>query len=279
MPVSPPYSFPTPTPLPASRGTGIARYSHLIASFVSNDLKTRYAGSSVGLFWTVGKPLLELLTYTFVFTILLRVQFRSDFDTVSNALYLFCGFVAWLAVSESVQRTGNIIRENGHLIKKVHFPPAILPIYACLSEAVNQVLRFLLLMAAFLAVGGSLSWTLLWVPVLMIFQLVFTVGLAMLVSCASVYFKDIVQVLPSALMIWMFVTPVFYPSDVYARQYAPILVLNPLSHLVGMYRLVMLDHLPPLPGQMVTFAVATVILALSGGMIFHRHSHHFVDLV
>lgn len=263
----------------APGGAGLRRYRHLIASFVVNDLQTRYAGSSVGLFWTVGKPVLELLTYTFVFTILLRVKFRADFDTLQNALYLFCGYIAWLTVSESVLRTGNIIRENGHLIKKVHFPPAILPLHVCLAEVVSQALRFAVLLLAALLAGNPPSGHVAWVLPILVLQIAFTCGICMLVSCAAVYFKDVVQILPSVLLIWMFVTPIFYSDTAYPPLYKPILVLNPVSQLVGMYRLVLLEHQPPLPGQVAVFAAAAVLSLALGAVVFHRHSYEFADLV
>lgn len=257
----------------------LRRYWALTRSFAINDIRTRYVGSLMGFFWAVVQPLLELVTYTFVFTVILLVRFEDHYDTWTNALYLFCGMVAWLSISETLTRSVNVIRENAHLIKKLRFPPSVLCGYLVLSEGFSALVRFALLFSAALLVGQGLSLhTLLFLPILAV-QLVFTLGLTMLLATTQVYFKDTQHLLGPALMIWMFITPIFYPASLFPREFSPLLMLNPLSHLIGIYRELILNQVFPQWGSLVIFATMAITTFLLGAVTFHRHSRRFPDLV
>jgi len=257
----------------------LRRYGALTRSFAINDIRTRYVGSLMGFFWAVVQPLLELGTYTFVFTVILLVRFEEHYDTWTNALYLFCGMVAWLSVSETLSRSVNVVRENAHLIKKLRFPPSVLCSYLVLSEGFSALVRFGLLFAAALLLGQGLSLhCLLFLPVLAV-QMLFTLGLAMLLATTQVYFKDTQHLLGPALMIWMFITPIFYPASLFPKQFSPLLMLNPLSHLIGIYRELVLNHVFPQWGSLVIFTTMAVTTFLLGAITFHRHSRRFPDLV
>ncbi len=255
------------------------RYWSLTRSFAINDIRTRYVGSLMGFFWAVVQPLIELVTYTFVFTVILLVRFEDHYDTWTNALYLFCGMVAWLSISESLSRSVNVVRENAHLIKKMRFPASVLCGYVVLSEGFSSLIRFALLFGAALLVGQGLSLhALLFLPVLAL-QLLFTLGLAMLLATTQVYFKDTQHLLGPVLMIWMFITPIFYPASLFPRQFSPLLMLNPLSHLIGIYRELILNHVFPQWGSLVIFSTMALTTFLLGAVTFARHSRRFPDLV
>ena len=255
------------------------RYGLLVRTFVVNDIRKRYVGSMMGFFWTVVQPLLELVTYTFVFTVILLVRFEEQYDTWTNALYLFCGMIAWLSFSESLTRSVGVIRENAHLIKKLSFPPSVLCAQVVLSEGFSALVRFVMLFVAALLVRDQLApHAILFLPVLAL-QLLFTMGLSMLLATTQVYFKDTAHILAPALMIWMFITPIFYPASLFPKQFAPVLMLNPLSHLVGIYRELILNGVFPQWGSVLIFTTMAVTTFLLGAVTFHRHRQRFPDLV
>lgn len=262
-----------------SVSTRAARYWLLVRSFAVNDIRKRYVGSLMGFFWTVVQPLIELVTYTFVFTVILLVRFEPHYDTRTNALFLFCGMVAWLSFSESLSRSVDLIRENAHLIKKLSFPPSVLVASVVLSDGFNALVRFAMLFLAVLATRqGMTAHALLFLPVLLI-QMVFTMGLAMLLATTQVYFKDTRHLLGPALLIWMFITPIFYPASLFPKQFAPLLMLNPLSHLVGIYRELILNHVFPQWGSVLIFTTMAATTFVLGAVTFTRHSRRFPDLV
>lgn len=269
-------SYAPPEPSPLSRAL---RFAGLVRSFVDKDLRTRYVGSGMGFFWTVIDPLIELLTYTFVFTVILKVRFQDNFSLGVNALYLFAGMVPWFTISESLTRCTNVVRENHHLIHKVRFPAALLPTYVVLSETFNQVIRFGVLFAAVLLIGHGLSWHIVLLLPVLVLQTAFVLGVGMLLATTQVYFKDTRQLLAPALMIWLFITPIFYPASLFPARFAPVLMFNPLSHLVGIYRELILNHRPPHPGSLIIFGTSAVLVFALGYATFKRHEREFPDLV
>jgi ABC-type polysaccharide/polyol phosphate export permease len=262
-----------------SLGEMTEHYLDLVRSFAVKDVRMRYVGSLMGFFWTVVHPLLELLTYTFVFTVILQVRFEDHYSMGSNALFLFCGMVPWLTLSESLTRCTNVVRENSHLIRKVRFPPSVLCSYIVLSETFNQVIRFMLLFAAALIIGQGLTLhALIIIPVLFL-QVMFTLGLSMFLATTQVFFKDTLHLLSPILMIWLFITPIFYPAHLFPKAFTPLLMLNPLAHLVGIYRELILNHRLPHWGSVVIFGTCAALIFVLGSFVFHRHSKRFADLV
>lgn len=255
------------------------RYRNLLMAFVVNDLKFRYVGSSIGFFWTVIDPILELAIYTFVFSVLLKVRFAPDGDTIHYALFLFCGMITWFNLQETLTRSTSIIAEHAHLIKKLPFPCAILPSHLVLSGMVNQVIRTFILLVGMVLAGYGLSAHALLIPLVMVLQAIFTLGLSMLVATVAVYFKDIAHMVKAGLMIWMFVTPIFYPPSSYPKEFSVLLVLNPLAHLVGMYQELLLNQRLPHQGSIIIFVVASVFIGVIGSYFFARYQDRFADLV
>lgn len=257
----------------------LARFYGLVRSFVVKDVRTRYVGSLIGFFWTVIQPLLELLTYTFVFTVILRVRFSDRYSVATNALFLFAGMVPWFMVSESLTRCTVLVRENAHLVKKVRFPAEVLPTSIVLAESFNQLVRLALLLVAAVIIGQGVSWHVLLIAPVLGLQILFVLGLGQLLATTQVYFKDTQHLLAPALMIWLFITPIFYPASLFPERFAPLLLFNPLSHLVGIYRELLLNHRPPHPGSLIVFGTFAVVAFWLGRVTFRRHAREFPDLV
>ncbi len=250
----------------------------LLISFVFNDLKFRYLGSSIGFFWTVMNPLLELITYTFVFHIILDVKFHASGGTIHYSLFLFCGMVAWFGFADGVQRATDAVVGHGHLIKKVNFPAAILPAHVVLSAAINQVIRFGILAIGVVFFGQGLGPTFLLLPFFIVLQALFTLGMAFLLSAANVFFRDTSHWVGALLMPWMFLSPIFYPPSAYPQSFSILLQLNPMAHIVGIYQEIVLNqHLPDV--RQILFAVLfSVGMLVVGFSVFVHHRRKFADL-
>lgn len=233
----------------------------------------------MGFFWTVVQPLIELLTYTFVFTILLRVRFDDQAGAGRNALYLFCGLIPWFSHHDALQRCTTIVRNHGPLIRKVRFPGELLPAYVVLAEAFHQIVRISLLLIAASLFGEWPSWHALLVLPAMVLQVAFTLGVGYLLSAAQVFFKDVQHLVGPSLMIWLFITPIFYPPHLFPKPLSPILMLNPLSHLVGIYRQLLLHHSLPHWGSVLIFGASAALAFGLGAFTFRRHARRFPDLV
>ncbi len=255
------------------------KHRELLMAFVINDLRHRYVGSSIGFFWTVVNPIIELVTYTFVFNVLIGVKFSPGGGTAHYALFLFCGMVTWFAISDGLTRATTVIRDYGHLIKKVNFPVLVLPAHVIASALVNQAIRTIILAIGVILFGEGLSVHFLLVPIFWVVQAVFITGLGFFLSTAGVYFRDAIHWVNAVLLTWMFVTPIFYPPSVYPARFNFLLQLNPLSHIVGIYQELILNHRIPHPNSMLVAGVIAVLAFLIGFSIFAHHRPKFADLV
>jgi ABC-type polysaccharide/polyol phosphate export permease len=255
------------------------RHRRLLWAFVVKDLRHRYVGSSIGFFWTVVTPLLELATYTFVFHVLLDIKFHPAGGWSNYALFLFSGMVTWFAFTEGVTRAAISITDHGHLIKKVNFPAVVLPAHLIVSAVLNQSIRMAVLCVAAVVLGHGLSWHIALVPVVVLVQAMLVLGLGLLLATIGVYFRDVIHWLNSFLLLGMFVTPIFYPADVYPQQLTLLRDLNPLAHLVGVYQELVLNQRFPHPHSFLVIVFVSAACLLVGYSVFHHHRRKFPDLV
>ena len=246
----------------------LVRYRALVRSLVSRELKARYRGSVLGFLWSFVNPLLLLLTYTLVFSVILP---NRQPDIQPYFLFLFCGILPWTWFSASLAESSGVIIASGNLIKKVLFPAEVLPTVSVLANLVHFLLGLPILLA-FLAWKGHLAWTALLIPLPMLVQLVLTVGLALLLSALTVHFRDLQNILTHVLHLWFFATPVIY-------SYAAIgegtllrraLRLNPMTHVIVTYQQMLfhgnVDHWR---GLFLALLVGLVAFA-AGALLFDR---------
>ena len=211
----------------------LLRYRLLIQSLVGRELKARYRGSFLGFLWSFINPLLLLLTYGLVFTVMLPVKRSAQLEPYF--LFLFCGILPWTWFQSSIAESSGILIAGGNLIKKVLFPAEVLPVVTVLSNLVHFLLGLPVLLL-FLAFEGHLSASALLLPLAVLVQLVFTLGLALVVSALTVHFRDIQNILSHLLHLWFFATPVLYDYGDIQGVFRNVLRLNPMAHLMVSYQ-------------------------------------------
>ena len=216
--------------------SNLYRHRQLIAALTARDLKARYRGSILGFFWSLANPLLLLAVYTIVFTKFFPVQVVQPYP-----LFLFSGILPWTFFAAAVLESTTSISSNAGLIKKVMFPAEALPLVVVLSHLVHFVAALPILLAA--VAGFTLldkfepSWTILLAPVLMLLQAIFVAGLAMIVSSASVLFRDLRDIVANLLQLGFFVTPILYVIDhIVSRPIRAMLRMNPMTPFVVSYQ-------------------------------------------
>lgn len=255
------------------------RARQLLWAFVWNDLRARYLGSSIGFFWTVVNPILELVTFTFVFHVLIGVKFHPTGNTTQYVLFLFCGMVVWNAFADGITRATTSIRAHAHLVRKLNFPPIVLPAHVVLSSVVNQLFRLLILLFGMLLIGDGVSWHVALLPPFLVLQALFTLGVGLMVATFNVYFRDMGHWVEAALRIGMFVTPVFYPASAYPREFVLLLYPNPMAQFVGISQGLLLNQHVPYVNSML-WAALTSLAALGVGVwVFAHNRRQFADLV
>ncbi len=224
----------------------LLRYRSLIHALVMRDLKARYRGSVLGFFWSFANPLLLLMVYTFVFSVVLPGRFPGIDE--NYALFLFCGLLPWTWFSSSLTEASNSLLTNGNLIKKVLFPAEVLPVVAVISNMVHFFLALPILVLALVFFASRLPTVgeLLWFPVVVAVQFVMSLGFGFILAALTVHFRDIKDLLSNVLTLWFFATPILYPWTMVAER-GPIFFglpplgkllmdANPASHLVISYQ-------------------------------------------
>ena len=257
----------------------LIRYRGLIQTLVTRELKARYRGSVLGFFWSFINPLLLLTVYTIVFSVVLP-GFRG-IEVEPYALFLFCGLLPWTWFSSALLESANSLIAGGNLIKKVLFPAEILPIVAVLSNMFHFffALPILALFLVFYARPINLI-ELAWFPVVVLVQLMLTLGLGLVLSAMTVHFRDLRDLLGNLLTLWFFSTPIIYPMAMVPAGGKFIMDLNPFTHLAISYQEVLFYDGPFGHWRwLLALAVASAAMFLVGFALFDRLRDSFAEEV
>jgi lipopolysaccharide transport system permease protein len=258
--------------------SSLLRYRGLIQSLVARELKARYRGSVLGAVWSFINPLLLLSIYSFVFTTIMRTD---DPRTRPYAVFMFCGLLPWTWFAASLSEATSSLITGGNLIKKVLFPAEVLPIVSVLANMVHFLLGLVILavfMAGFAHAPNVAA--LPWFPVVVLVQLVFTIGLSLVLSSLAVHFRDIRDLVANVLTLWFFATPIIYPYFMPGvGRFLWLFRLNPFYHLAVSYQeILFFDHFGHARSLLVLGA-ASIVLFLAGFWLFDRLRDSFAEAV
>ena len=257
----------------------LPRRFDLIWPLARRMLVARYRGSALGLLWALLTPAVMIGVFTFLFAGVFGARFTEGGTPWEYALYLFCGLLPWTAFSESLQQSSGIVVAHANLVKRVVFPLEALPVAQTLAALAAQGFGTAALVVATLVVRRELHATLLWLPVLLVPQLLLTLGGAWLVASLGVFIRDTAQVLGLVLMAWLYLTPIIYPEQVVPARFRPALELNPFTPLVRSYRRALLEGAPP-DWQGLAYTTAFALAAfLLGYWWFARTRKNFADVI
>lgn len=257
----------------------LLRYRGLIQSLVARELKARYRGSVLGFFWSFINPLLLLAIYSFIFTTIMpnRVEGVQPY-----ALFMLCGILPWTWFNASLTEAAGSLIAGGNLIKKVLFPAEVLPIVTVLANMVHFALALPIVLIFLVIYQHPPDLPgLVWFPVAVLVQLVFTTGLALALAALTVHFRDIRDILANALMLWFFATPIIYPwSQKEVAAYRRFFDFNPFTHLAVTYQEVL--FFPGPVGHwrwLLALGVASIVVFLAGYWLFDRLRDSFAEVV
>jgi ABC-type polysaccharide/polyol phosphate export permease len=257
----------------------LVRYRGLIWSLVARELKARYRGSVLGFAWSFINPLLLLLIYSFVFTAIIP---NENPNVKPYAVFIFCGILPWNWFATSLSDAAGSLIAGGNLIKKVLFPAEVLPIVSVLTNMVHFFLGLPILLL-FLLVSGHYPdpSDLVWFPVAVLVELIFTSALALILSALAVHFRDIRDILANVLMLWFFATPIIYPwFQPNVQRFRWLFNLNPFTHLAVSYQEILFFRGPIGHWRwLLALGVASVFLFLAGYWLFDRLRDSFAEAV
>ncbi|MFQ6081887.1 MAG: ABC transporter permease [Candidatus Aminicenantia bacterium] len=260
------------------------RFRVLIQSLVSRELKARYRGSILGFLWSFFNPFLLMIVYTAVFGFILRPRDPAfGASPINYALFLFCGLLPWVWFSSSTIESSLVLMTHGQLIKKILFPADVLPTVIVLSNLVHFSFGLPILFLFFIILGKGFTWWVFFLPVVILTQLIFSMGLSFLVSSLTIHFRDIKDILTNLLTLWFFTTPIIYPMSFQTIQKSKVLktflYLNPMTHIMEGYQYCLFyGSLPHWKKLSVTFLVS-ILLFFIGYYIFDKLRDSFAEEV
>ena len=255
----------------------------LIFQLVKRDFQQRYIGSAAGWLWGLIHPLVLLASYTFIFSICLKMPAGTGELTHNYTLLLFTGMLPWLLFSETVMRSSGSIVEQANLVTKTLFPSEIIPVSIFLSSLVSHILTVTLVVGIIAFMEGHISPMLVLFPVFALLLGMFAVGVGWVTASLQVYLRDTAQVVVVGLTFWLWLTPIFIDRDKFPERVRFILAINPLAYIVQAYREMLLGKtMPPahelvaMVGTTAAFAIGTFIL---GGLFFRHLKRGFADVL
>ena len=267
----------------------LARYRDLTANLVVRDLKVRYRNSMLGILWSLFNPLLMMVVFTVVFTVMTPYS-----DVKHFPVFVLLGILPWNFFSQSVIGSIRSIVDNAPLVNKVFFPREILPISVVLANLVNFLLAMIVLFLLIIIYQIPITVWILLLPVVIAIQVIFTVGFGLIMATANVFYRDTQVIMDVVILAWFFVTPVFYSGLILPRNYEIwngvyidvfrwVNILNPMASIIAMYRVILYGAGEGGVSPEFYFFVRTLLTAVAvlavGLLIFYRYSHRFGEEV
>ena len=250
----------------------IYAYRQMIFSLVKRDLKGRYKGSVLGFLWTFLNPLLQLVVYTMVFSVIMRAGIKDYY------LFLFVALIPWIFFSSSLTGGTSCIMAQQDMVKKIYFPREVLPIAHVTSQFINMLLSFIVVFAVLIFARYTMNpLALLCLPIIMIVEYILALGLTMIMSAVTVYLRDMEYILGIVTMAWQFLTPVMYSIEQAPEEVQMIFKINPMTSVIVAYRDILYYGRVPELGTLLSAVVVGLVMLLVGWIVFDHLQKRFVE--
>jgi lipopolysaccharide transport system permease protein len=205
-------------------------YRELLFCLTRKELKVKYRGSALGFFWSLLNPILTMLVYSFVFSIVLRS------GTKEFAIFLICALLPFNFLSNSVNYSTGSIISNSNLVNKIYFPREIIPLSVVFANFFNFLFELIALFIVLAVMGYKFYLFLYLLPVIIFIQFFLVMGVALLVSALNVFFRDLQHLITIIMMVWFFGTPIIYPLSMVPEKFQFIIKINPMTIYTAYYR-------------------------------------------
>ncbi len=248
---------------------GLVQYKDLVGQLISKGIKIRYKRSVLGVGWTMLQPLLTMTVLTLVFSRIFR------FSSSEYALYVLSGLVVWGFFAQSTIAAPGDLLWSGGLISKVLVPKSVFSVSAVGTALINLLLALVVYFIIAVALGNQIQPTVLLLPLPIALLGLFSLGVALAVSAAAVYFPDVLPTYEILLMAWMYLTPVIYPVELLPESAQNLLRINPLFHLIQPFRAILVEGRPPSAESLLVSGSFAFSSLLVGWWLFTRKARDF----
>lgn len=249
-------------------------YRELLYFLMWRDVKVRYKQTVLGAAWAIIQPLFTMLIFTLFFGRLAGVPS----DNVPYPVFVYAGLLLWTFFSNALANSGNSLVGNQNLLTKVYFPRIIIPAATVGAGLVDLAIGFLVLIGLMIYYGVGLTWGMLLIPVIIIFTTLLALGVGMWASALNVKYRDVRFALPFAIQLWMFLSPIIYPSTFVPAKWRWLLTLNPLTGLIDGFRAALFAQRFNWSTLAISIALTLAILVYAA-YVFRRMERSFADIV
>lgn len=251
------------------------RYRELLYFLTWRDIKVRYKQTVLGAAWAVIQPFMTMVVFSLFFGRLAQIPS----DGIPYPIFSYAALVPWTFFANGLGQSSNSLVGSSNLIKKVYFPRLAIPIATILSGVIDFILAFLVLLVMMFFYGIFPTVNVVWLPFFLLLALVTSLGAGLWLSAMNVQFRDVRYVVPFLTQLWLFATPIAYPSSIIPEVWRPLYAVNPMVGVVEGFRWALLG-VETRPGPMVIVsAIAAVGLLVSGAFYFRRMEKTFADVV
>lgn len=253
--------------------------SYMILSMVRRDIRGRYIGSFLGIFWSVIHPLTQLMIYYFIFSVVLKIRLGPEYGESDFAFWLVAGLLPWMFFAEVVTRSPAALLEQTRLITTTVFPSEILPLTHLFAALINHLIGVIILIGFLLTFGYGISMKIFLILPFLLTTGIFALGISWMLSALNAFLRDIGQIIGVFVNIWFFLTPIMYPRHLIPDSFQGLYGLNPMLYVVEGYRVALLGKTTiDAEGFLYLLVPALVTFAL-GGLVFKRLKPAFADVL
>jgi lipopolysaccharide transport system permease protein len=251
----------------------IYAYRQMLESLVLTDLRTRYKGSFIGFFWTLLNPLLLLIVYSIVFKYVVRIQLEN------YTAYLFIGLISWSILSQAITAGAGAIVRNAGLVKKIYFPKEILPLSVVAGGMVNFLFSLIVLIPILVFSKITVGWPLLMFPLVLLVYFIFTISFTLLISGLNVYFRDLEHIMGILVMVWFYLTPIVFPSNMIPKEIGFIFEYNPMKIIIESFHQILFYNEFPSVIALLKVGLFSIVFLIISLKIFNKLSRNFAEAI
>lgn len=253
----------------------IWEYRELLYFLIWRDVKVRYKQTVLGIGWAIIQPFLTMVVFSIFFGKLAKVPS----DGIPYPIFAYAGLVPWTFFSNGLSKGSNSLVSSSNLIKKIYFPRLIIPVSSVLSGLLDFILAFIILIGMMFYFGIFPGSKIIWIPLLLSLSLLTSLSVSLWLSAMNVQFRDVQYITPFLTQLWLFATPIAYPSSLLSEPWRTIYGLNPMVGVVEGFRWALLNT-DTAPGPVIVVSsLVTVILLIGGALYFRRMEKSFADVV
>jgi lipopolysaccharide transport system permease protein len=253
----------------------LLNFRELLFSWTARELRLRYKQSLLGGLWAILQPLVLMALFVLVFSVFIRVPT----DGIPAPIFSYTALLPWIYFSTSLSFGVPSLVSNMNLVTKIYFPREILPFASVGAAFVDFSIASCVLVILMLAYRIPFQITLLWVPLLVLVQTVFTIGVTLFASMMNAFYRDVRFIVPLVIQVWMYATPIIYPLSAVPERFRPLYLLNPMAGLIDSYRRAIVQGMPPDPLSLGIASAVALIVFVSGYYYFKRYEGILPDVI